>query len=97
MYEYEIYFAPQTFLTGSSCVAVDKWKVRALCAREYYIYAQNHTSVLIGGNLALHLSREWYSLNLSCRQANDLQHKVLFFLVTRLVFVLFHFYYNFLY
>ena len=32
MYVYEMYFASQPFLTGSSCVDVDVLKVRALGA-----------------------------------------------------------------
>ena len=37
--EYEIYFAFQAFLTGSSCVVVGVGKVRALCARVNCIFA----------------------------------------------------------
>ena len=67
------------------------------CARVYCNFAWNHTSILIGGNLALHISRsrEWYFLNLSYRKFDDLQH--VFFSVMHSVFVLFHFYFKFLY
>ena len=39
VYEFEMYFALQPFLTGSSCLDVDVEKVRALCARVYCIFA----------------------------------------------------------
>ena len=30
------------------------------CARVYCVFALNHTSILIGGNLALHITRDWH-------------------------------------